>query len=945
MYKTDIIQTKRFNGNLIAMLPCMAMIVFAILPINAGAFEYSDSAFGILGAHNTGLENISGPDSASREEYWEWVDDHLLTLGAHWTRFNCLLNWTKVEPNLGGGYDWDSAYCGADSVFSAVYEPPNQIEAVAVIYAIDEDGLRNPIDTEYLDAYTDFVKATAERYDGDGINDFDSNIKINNFQFINEVYHWYTTGSFNAEQYAQAAETTLNALREANPAAELILVAQAGVAFGLDSRLKDIVLECHNRGVEFKAVDLHMWGSSDEWYTDTVSEIRNYLDSLGLSDVEIWSLENGTYVGDPDDGSGNQTETDQARSLIKRYAWGRANGITRILWNNLLDFEDFYDDGSNTFWNNLGLIGDGKPVGEDPTATEEKRLSYWSYQLMAQYTDTLVAEQIGEMALTSGNLYGYEYKSLASGLPIYVIWHETASSNVVLPHTDLKVTVTGLITDSDGNTTEQTFEATDGPIILNVGQDPILVVVTESSAAYSPVADAGTDQTVEEGDTVTLDASNSTDPDDAIASYQWSQSSGTTITLSDATAVQPTFIAPDVGSDGEALTFQLTVTDISGNSSTDNVIINVSWVNQSPVADAGPDQTVEEGETVTLDASNSVDEDDGIASYSWARSSGPFVRIRNNNSAQASFRAPDVDSSGEAVTVQLTVTDTNGLQSTDTVIINITWINQSPEAEAGENQTVDEGKSVKLEASESSDPEGEELSYEWKQTSGESITLSNPNTASPTFVTPTIDNTGITLTFELTVTDSGGLMDSDQVSINVNDNGIEDYPDEVLAFTSASGSNLGIREVSGGNLTFLETVDPDDIPDTNNQPQNLIHGLINLNLKTTSPGDTAKVEVHLPSSAPEGYTWYKYDSENGWISYEENVSFNADRTILTITLVDGGMGDDDGTANGEIVDPSGLGTTPVLSSASGSPASGGGGGGGCFVAASMDGFLPATWFK
>ncbi len=91
---------------------------------------------------------------------------------------------------------------------------------------------------------------------------------------------------------------------------------------------------------------------------------------------------------------------------------------------------------------------------------------------------------------------------------------------------------------------------------------------------YPPTADAGPDQTVDRGDTVTLDSSNSSDPDDGIASYMWTQTAGPAVTLSDATAVQPTFTAPDV-EDDESLTFQLTVTDNSGLQDTDTCVVKV----------------------------------------------------------------------------------------------------------------------------------------------------------------------------------------------------------------------------------------------------------------------------------------------------------------------------------------------------------------------------------
>ena len=93
-----------------------------------------------------------------------------------------------------------------------------------------------------------------------------------------------------------------------------------------------------------------------------------------------------------------------------------------------------------------------------------------------------------------------------------------------------------------------------------------------------PRADAGPGQSVEEFGTVSLDGSGSTDPkigNGNNLSYKWVQTVGTPVLLSDDTAVQPTFDAPDVGANGETLTFKLTVTDEDNLESTDTVSINV----------------------------------------------------------------------------------------------------------------------------------------------------------------------------------------------------------------------------------------------------------------------------------------------------------------------------------------------------------------------------------
>jgi len=90
-----------------------------------------------------------------------------------------------------------------------------------------------------------------------------------------------------------------------------------------------------------------------------------------------------------------------------------------------------------------------------------------------------------------------------------------------------------------------------------------------------PSADAGPDHSVDEGDMVTLDGSNSSDPDDGIASARWTQLSGIPVNLSDPAAFQPTFLAPH-NSEGEALTFQLTVMDNGGLTSQDTCTVTLA---------------------------------------------------------------------------------------------------------------------------------------------------------------------------------------------------------------------------------------------------------------------------------------------------------------------------------------------------------------------------------
>jgi hypothetical protein len=91
-----------------------------------------------------------------------------------------------------------------------------------------------------------------------------------------------------------------------------------------------------------------------------------------------------------------------------------------------------------------------------------------------------------------------------------------------------------------------------------------------------PVANAGADQTVNPASSATLNGSGSSDADDGIAPYQWRQISGPSVRLSRAAYSNASFTAPQVDSRGATLTFELTVKDRAGLSTSDTVSVSVS---------------------------------------------------------------------------------------------------------------------------------------------------------------------------------------------------------------------------------------------------------------------------------------------------------------------------------------------------------------------------------
>lgn len=105
------------------------------------------------------------------------------------------------------------------------------------------------------------------------------------------------------------------------------------------------------------------------------------------------------------------------------------------------------------------------------------------------------------------------------------------------------------------------------------------VTITVKQGNKAPVANAGTDQAVNEGALVTLNGTASADPDNDVMTYKWTPPAG--ITLSSTTVNKPTFTAPEVTSN-TPYTFSLVVNDGTTDSPADQVEITVKNVDHPP---------------------------------------------------------------------------------------------------------------------------------------------------------------------------------------------------------------------------------------------------------------------------------------------------------------------------------------------------------------------------
>lgn len=122
-----------------------------------------------------------------------------------------------------------------------------------------------------------------------------------------------------------------------------------------------------------------------------------------------------------------------------------------------------------------------------------------------------------------------------------------------------------------------TYKANDGVANSNVAT----VTITVNPVNDAPVADAGADQAVDEGGSVTLAGAGS-DVDGGALTFSWTQTAGPTVVLSDSSALAPSFTAPQVGVN-TVLTFELRVSD---GTATASDTVNVT------VRDVPPPETV-----------------------------------------------------------------------------------------------------------------------------------------------------------------------------------------------------------------------------------------------------------------------------------------------------------------------------------------------------------------
>uniref|UniRef100_A0A671LSJ8 Dyslexia-associated protein KIAA0319-like protein n=1 Tax=Sinocyclocheilus anshuiensis TaxID=1608454 RepID=A0A671LSJ8_9TELE len=295
------------------------------------------------------------------------------------------------------------------------------------------------------------------------------------------------------------------------------------------------------------------------------------------------------------------------------------------------------------------------------------------------------------------------------------------------------------VTDSDG-----AQNSTQAMLLVNKATD------------YRPTANAGPNQVITlPRNYITLYGNQSTDDHENL-SYEWSLSPESKGKVVEMQGVRTPILQLSAMQEGD-YTFQLTVTDSSGQQDTAQVTVIVQPENNKPpVADAGPDKELTlPVDRTTLDGSKSSD-DQKIATYHWTKTKGPEgVKIDNADTAVAVVTGLK---EGEYI-FTLTVTDERMLENSDTVSPPVAKVLSSPPITLPI-------RTAFLDGSRSSDDKGS-ISYLWTREDSSPAAgdiLNNSDHQAVLFLGNLVEGK---YTFTLTVTDSKGKTSTDRGTVEV----------------------------------------------------------------------------------------------------------------------------------------------------------------------------------
>lgn len=308
-----------------------------------------------------------------------------------------------------------------------------------------------------------------------------------------------------------------------------------------------------------------------------------------------------------------------------------------------------------------------------------------------------------------------------------------------------RVTFTG--TDAKGNTGSAYRDVTitaGGGIVTPT---PTLVVTAQSAVSVAAASDVGLNCLGSGGN---IKASGK-------YVYSWvvkGNSAGLSLTMTQPGDGSLTFKAPVVVVPTN-LTVECRVTDDAPTTAVADTVVTITpSATSAPIAVTGPTQTVAENTQVSLDATASQAPANTTLFYKWTQTEGQTVSLSDSTAAMPSFVSPAV-SDTTRLTFQLAAGTTSPVDPATAAPASLATVSvyvmpQQPlSLSISGASVVATGTAVSLQATVT--PSGGAYYYAWTQVSGPSVTIGGANTATASFISPTVAGSPVDSVFSVSV--------------------------------------------------------------------------------------------------------------------------------------------------------------------------------------------------
>lgn len=343
------------------------------------------------------------------------------------------MHWSGVE-RVKGVYDWSNT----DGKFAAATKL-----GLCVIVTVYPDNPSWQADSDFpqdypndMPSYLAFVKAAAERYDGDGFKDASGHPKVNVWGLLEELERGMRDGTQvdmvwwggTAKEYADLFVQTYRAVRQSDSQAAVMpagvnvlghVIGRNNMAF-TEGVLKAIrASPLFSPSMTF-VYPLHYYSSPSEYTVDELAAAfaaaRKMLAESGFGSTPLAINDFGMFMGNSQPES---VKEHAAANMVVSYAYTLAHKVKPLGWAQT-------SDGA---WGNSIEVG---LISKDPSGTWAWKYNalYYSYGLMAS---KLAGSDLSKTVIVSegqNEMYAYKFVARGTGKSVYLVsWRKPMGSS------------------------------------------------------------------------------------------------------------------------------------------------------------------------------------------------------------------------------------------------------------------------------------------------------------------------------------------------------------------------------------------------------------------------------------------------------------------------------------------------------------------------------------